>query len=51
MWASGGNLMSDYLWIGTQIAVIIASVCNILSWATMAFAMRLYAPYPREKVK
>lgn len=40
----------DYLWTGTQIVVIAASVCNLLSWAAMAFAMRYYAPYPRGEI-
>jgi len=43
-------MTSDYLWIGTQIAVIIAAICNLVAWAAIAFAIRLYAPYPRGKV-
>ncbi len=40
----------DYLWVGTQIVVITASVCNLFSWAAMAFAMRYYAPYPKGEI-
>ncbi len=43
--------MSDYLWIGTQVTVILAAVCNLISWAAMAFAMRYYAPYPRGEIR
>jgi len=43
--------MDDWLWPLTQVIVIIAALCNIISWAAMAFAMRLYAPYPRGEIK
>ncbi len=43
--------MDEYLWPITQIIVIGAAVCNLLSWAAIAFAIRYYAPYPRGEIK
>jgi len=46
-----GLRMDEYLWPITQIIVIVAAICNILSWAAMAFAIRYYAPYPRGEIR
>jgi hypothetical protein len=40
-------MMAEMLWSVTQVVVVLASICNMLSWAAMAFALRYYAPYPR----
>ena len=42
--------MVEMLWPITQVVVISAAVCNIISWAAMAFALRYYAPYPRGEI-
>ena len=47
----GGLLMDDILWPITQMIVIGAAICNLLSWAAIAFAIRYYAPYPRGEIK
>tara|TARA_B100000686_G_C16563567_1_gene849097 strand:+ start:420 stop:626 length:207 start_codon:yes stop_codon:yes gene_type:complete len=46
-----GLLMDDILWPITQMIVIGAAICNLLSWAAIAFAIRYYAPYPRGEIK
>ncbi len=46
-----GLLMDDILWPITQIIVIGAAICNLLSWAAIAFAIRYYAPYPRGEIR
>ncbi len=43
--------MNEYLWPITQIIVIGAAICNLLSWAAIAFAIRYYAPYPRGEIR
>ena len=46
-----GLLMDDILWPITQLIGIGAAICNLLSWAAIAFAIRYYAPYPRGEIR